>query len=360
MKNSVYFILISLLLICITSCSKEDNDPKNELNIESDKIICEMCADFGVVLEANKNQVFVGGNKRVWIFDYSPQGNKLVQEIDLSNEGWLTSIKAKDGTLYLGINDDEGTGSVHQYSENNSVWQHKTRYDIGRSEDNFGDDIAVTDNLMVIGASALWDESFSQPNIDPGSFYIYTKEGVDWNLNKEFYAQNSLADDWFGNDVVIWNDLILVGGLSIPLHIYGLGDNGWELARVETEILPTDFANAEDTFLYITDSDGLQSFKINLDGTIASIDVDANLDLFYIGYSYDNISMYKNYALIATLNDAQKAYLLKLENGVWILDRTFSIEEGSGSQYYGIKLTENFAILSGYSDGNSFLNFEKY
>lgn len=360
MKNSVYFILISQLLICITSCSKEDNDPKIEPKIENDRIICEMCDDFGVVLEANENQLFVGGNKRVWIFDYSPQGNKLVQEIDLSNEGWLTSILAKDGTLYLGINDDDGTGSVHQYSENNSEWQYKKRYDIGRSEDNFGDDIAVTDNLMVIGASALWDQSFSQSNIDPGSFYIYTKEGVDWNLNKEFYAQNSVADDWFGNDVLIWDDLILVGGLSIPLHIYGLGDNGWELSRVETEILPTDFANSEDTFLYITDSYGLQSFKINPDGTFASIDVNANLDLFNIGYSYDNISMYKNYALIATLNDAQKAYLLKLENGIWILDRTFSIEEGSGSQYYGIKLTEDFAILSGYSHGNSFLNFEEY
>ena len=360
MKNSVCFILISQLLVGMISCSKEDNDPKNELNIGSDKIICEMCEDFGVVLEANKNQLFVGGNKRVWIFDYSPQGNTLVQEIDISNEGWLTSIIVKDDALYLGINYDEGTGSVHQYSENNSEWQYKTRYDIGRSEDNFGADIAVTDNLMVIGASALWDESFSQPNIDPGSFYIYTKEGVDWNLKKEFYAQNSQADDWFGNDVAIWNDLILVGGLSIPLHIYGLGDNGWELSRVEAEILPTDFANSEDTFLYITDSDGLQSFKINPDGTITSIDVNANLDLFLIGYSKDNISMYKNYALIATLNEAQKAYLLKLENGVWILDRTFSLEEGSDSQYYDIKLTEDFAILSGFTDGNSFLNFEKY
>lgn len=360
MKNSVYGILIFQVLIGITSCSKEDNDPKTEVKIESDKIICEMCDDFGVVLEANTNQVFVGGRKRVWIFDYSLQGNKLVQEIDFSNEGWLTNILVNEGSLYLGINDNEGTGSVHQYLENNSEWKYKTRYDIGRSEDNFGDDIAVTDNVMVIGASALWDESFSQANSDPGSFYIYTKEGVDWKLNKEFYAQDSQADDWFGNDVVIWNDLILVGGLSIPLHMYGLGDNGWELSWVEAEILPLDLASSEDTFLYITDSDGLQSFKINTDGTITSIDVNANLDLFNLGYSNDNISMHKNYALISTFNEAQKAYLLKLENGVWVLDRTFSIEEVSGAQYYGIKLTEDFAILSGYSEGKSFLNFEEY
>jgi len=70
--------------------------------------------------------------------------------------------------------------------------------------------------------------------------------------------------------------------------------------------------------------------------------------------------MYKDYALIAPLLDTQKAYLLKLEDGSWILDQTFVLEQGSDSQYYNIKLTENFAILSGYSDGISFLNFEKY
>ena len=220
--------------------------------------------------------------------------------------------------------------------------------------------MAVTDNVMIIGASALWDESFSQANIDAGSFYIYTKEGDGWNLQKEFYAQNSGADDWFGNDVLIWNDLIFVGGLSIPLHVYSLGDDGWALFRVETEILPVDIANFEDTFLYITDSYELRSFKLNLDGTIAPVEVDADLDLFNIGYAYDNISMFENYALIATLNDAQKAYLLKLENGAWILDRTFTVEDGSGSQYYGIKLTEDFVILSGYSNGKSFVNFEPY
>ncbi len=71
-KFSLFYFDFPVAYLC-TSCSKEDNDPKNELNIESDKIICEMCDDFGVVLEANKNQLFVGGNKRVWIFDYSPQ-----------------------------------------------------------------------------------------------------------------------------------------------------------------------------------------------------------------------------------------------------------------------------------------------
>ena len=132
MKNSVYFILIFQLLICVMSCSKDQNDPKIELNIESDKISCETCDDFGIVFDMNKNQVFIGGSKRVWIFDFGPQGNKLTQEINLSNEGELTSITARDGVLYLGINDPDGTGSVHQYSKSNSEWQYDTRYAIGR------------------------------------------------------------------------------------------------------------------------------------------------------------------------------------------------------------------------------------
>lgn len=360
MKHSIYFILISHLLICITSCSKENNDSGRRLNIESDKIVCESCNNFGIVFDMNKNEVFVGGDKHLWIFDYSPQGNQLVQEIDLSPYGWLTSITAMDENLYLGIIDDDGTGSVYQYSKIGSEWQYKTRFIIGRSGDNFGDDIAVSEELLVIGASALWDESFSQPNIDPGSFYIYTKEGADWNLHKEFYADNSLPDDWFGNDVLIWNDLILVAGLSTPLHIYSLGNEGWELSGMETEILPLDIANYQDTFLYLTNSYGLQSFKINSDGTFVSIEIDADLDLFNIGFSYDNFSIYKNHALIAGLNHTNQAYLLKLENDLWTLERTFTNEEGGSSQYYNIKLTENHVVLSGYSDGKSFLHFEEY
>ena len=149
------------------ACSKSDNedkdvgnfddpDPVAKLTIENDKVTCEACDGFGKMLEAHQNQVFVGGERQVWIFEYTAQGITLSQEIDLTNFGFLNSITAKDGTLFLGVFDDMGTGSVRQYEANGTEWQFTMGYEIGRNQDDFGNDIAISDTLMVIGASARW------------------------------------------------------------------------------------------------------------------------------------------------------------------------------------------------------------
>ena len=374
MKNTAcLFLLLLYLSCCMMACSKSSNedreaenfddpDPITKLTIENDKVTCETCDGFGKMIESYQNQIFVGGEMQVWVFDYTTQGITLYQEIDLTNFGFLNSITAKDGMLFLGVYDDVGTGSVRQYAANGNEWQFTANYEIGRDQDNFGNDIAISDTLMVIGASAEWDESVNVPNMDEGIFYIYTKEGADWIQTQEFYSENRSADDRFGMDVIIAENFILVGGLSIPMHIYKFDEMAWKLASVENEIIPTDISNFGSTVLYYSEMLGLRSFAINSDGSIGSIVVNATLDLSNgIRFNGDSISMTENHALITT-RGGQQVYLLKFENSEWTLANIYGSDEGEQFEFTAIKLDESLAIISGtdYSDYKSYLYFNTY
>lgn len=340
----------------------DDPEPVTKLTIENDKVTCETCDGFGKMLEAYQNQVFVGGERQVWIFEYNAQGITLSQEINLTNFGFLNSITAKDGMLFLGVYDDMGTGSVRQYEANGTEWQFTVGYEIGRNQDDFGNDIAISDTLMVIGASARWSESANAANNDEGIFYIYNKEGTDWIQAQEYYSEDRSSDDRFGTDVIIADNFILVGGLSIPMHIYKFEDMEWKLASVESDIIPADIGNFGNTILYYSEMLGLQSFAINSDGSIGSIAMNANLDLSNgIRFNGDSISMTENHALITTLG-GQEVYLLKYENSQWTLENTYDSDEGERFEYTGIKLNENLIITSGtdYKDYKSYLYFNTY
>ncbi len=359
-------ILTFFALLIIISCTKSsdtdfDREPVANLIIESDKVICEFCDGFGTVIEAYENQIFVGGEKKVWVFERNGQTTSLLQEIDLTNVGFVNSMKATDGLLFLGLFDDEGTGKVRQYTLNNTEWQFTEDFQIGRNQDNFGNDIAIKDTLMIIGASAIWDESFSIPNKDEGSFYIFGKKGSDWIQTQEFYSENRSPDDHFGADVIITDNFVLVSGLSIPMHVYKFEDMEWKLASVENDILPADIDNYGNTVLYYSEMLGLQSFTIEPDGSISPITINANLDLnLGLRFYGDSMSMTEDHALVAPLG-GQEVYLLRLMDNEWVLEKTFAPGNGPQPEYSGLKLTPEQALIGGItSDGISYLFFEDY
>ena len=371
--------LVLFLLILLVSCNEssdpkfdtfspdnvfegDDPEPVPNLIIESDKIICEFCDGFGIVVETYENQIFVGGHKKVWIFERNGQTTLLLQEVDLSGSLMLNSITVVEGLLLFGLFDDIGTGSVHQYMKNGSNWEFELKYEIGRNQDNFGNDIDFSDSFMVIGASAVWSNTVNTGNADAGSFYVYSKEGANWNLITDFFAENSFADDRFGSDVVIWDNFILAGGLSIPLHIYNLENETWSFLKVEESILTADIAHDQNNFIYYSEEFGLQSFRMNSDASMLALNVNATLDLSGgIRFSADNMSMINGFALIGTLG-GQELYLLKLTGNEWVLENTFAPSSEAQFEYLGVKLTPELALMGGNdsTNGTSYLFFEEY
>jgi len=340
----------------------DDPEPIPNLVIESDRIICEFCDGFGMVVEAYENQIFVGGMRKIWVFERNSQLTKLIQEIDLSNPLSLNSITIADDVLLIGLIDENGTGVVHQYINNNTSWQFELKYEIGIRQDNFGNDIDFSDSFMVMGASAIWSNSVNTGNADAGSFYVYAKEGSDWNRITNFFAENSFADDRFGSDVIIWDNFILAGGLSIPLHIYNLENETWSLLKVEESILTADIAHNENNIMYYSEEFGIQSFRVNTDASMETLNVNANLNLSGgIRFSGDNISMINGFSLIGS-SGGQGAYLLKLTGNEWVLESTFTPSSEAQFEYLGVKLTPELALIGGNdsSNGNSYLFFEDY
>jgi len=375
MKSKIA-LLSALSLLIILSCSKssdtasdtdfgvEPNDPETAANliIESDKIICEFCDGFGAIIETYETQIFVGGLNKIWIFERNGLSISLVQEIGLSGLLELNSITANNDELLLGLNNEFGDGSIHRYRKIGSDWEFEQIYEIGRSLDNFGNDIDLSSDYMVVGASAPWSNSINEGNLDAGSIHIFSRSGEDWNLNQDFNAQDSFADDRFGTDVLIWENIILVGGLSIPLHAYQLENNTWSLLRIEENMVPADLARDVNTVLYYSEQFGLQSFRVNGDGSFEMLNVNpVPIEGGSIQFGGDNISMSNGYALFRFLGGDQ-VYLLKLTDTTWELETSFNPAMETQFEYSGIKLTPDLALIAGNNRTNStfYLFFEDY
>ena len=371
--KSKLFTFYTLFLFVLVSCSNstETNDfsiepdipePIADLIIESDRIICERCDGFGAIVEAYENQIFVGGLKNIWIFERNGQSTSLVQEIALSGLLELNSITANNDELLLGLNNELGDGSIHRYRKIGSEWEFGQIYEIGRSLDNFGNDIDLSNDYMVVGASAPWSNSINEGNLDAGSIHIFSRNGEDWNLNQDYNAQDSFADDRFGTDVLIWENIIMAGGLSIPLHTYQLENDTWSLLRVEENIVPTDLARDANTVLYYSEQFGLQSFRVNSDGSFEMLNVNTVLNEGGgIQFGGDNISMSNGYALFRFLGGDQ-VYLLKLTDTIWELETSFNPAMETQFEYAGIKLTPDMVLIAGNNRTNStfYLFFEDY
>lgn len=366
-------LFFAFLLLIFISCSKnsdkevgngpDDGRQVSKLIIENDKISCEFCDGFGAILETYENQIVVGGLNKVWIFEQNDgQPIQLLQEIELESNMELNSITASNGELLLGVHNEFGDGSVRLYEKMSSNWMFKQNYEIGRSLDNFGNDIDLSSSDMVVGASAPWSNTINEGNLDAGSIHVFSRNGTDWELNQNFNAKDSFADDRFGTDVLMWEKFILAGGLSIPLHVYKKENDAWSFLRVEENIITADLAKDGNTIMYYSEEFGLQSFKINIDGSFETLSVNVPLnDGGSIDFNGDNISMSNGFALFRFLGGNQ-IYLLKLTDTTWNLETTFSPADESLFEYKGIKLTSNTVLIAGNNLDNStfYLFFENY
>ncbi|WP_375324477.1 hypothetical protein [Flagellimonas sp. GZD32] len=362
MKTRYTFLWVTLYML-VVSCSKSDPpEGVNKIRFEADKIICENCDAFGFEIEVYQNTIFVGGSKKVWVFEKSDTAIDLIQEFDIVESLWLTSMKFVNGKLLLGCSYDSGMGTLLQYTKNGSRWEFELKYEKGRRQDYFGNDMDFSNNYLVVGASAIWDESFSEPNVDPGSMHIFSKDGNNWSFTQDFYAENSQADDFFGQDVSIWNNFILTGSISTPLHLYQLENGTWTLLRTESEMQTADLAHYEDVFLYYSEFLGLQSFRLALDGSFETINVNTNFQLSAdIRFDEDNISMVAGYALMSPF-EGEEAYLIQLINNEWTFRETIAPNIAESFQIIGTKLTNNQVLIgaAGNESRNSYLIFVDY
>ena len=168
------------------------------------------------------------------------------------NFGWEVSISG-DYIVVGAIGDDDNgssSGSAYVFILNGTSWvqEDKLLASDGVADDLFGRFVSISGDYAVVGAP-LQDEKGS----DAGSAYVFKRNGTSWAQEDKLLASDGAIDDLFGRSVSIWGDYIVVGALSHDDN--GLSNSGtaYVFKRTgtswaeEDKLLPSDGA-ADDLF----------------------------------------------------------------------------------------------------------------
>lgn len=120
----------------------------------------------------------------------------------------------------------EAFGAVYLYRRNGRLWQFEEglRRPTPGNLDNFGSDVAISGDTVVIGAAGVDREGFG-PNENSGLAYVFRHDGNAWQLEATLSAPNAGEGDEFGSSVAIEGDTLVVGAPGESSGDSGVGGN---------------------------------------------------------------------------------------------------------------------------------------
>lgn len=109
--------------------------------------------------------------------------------------------------------DDQGnnSGSVFVFVRNGTVWNQQSKLTAPdpAAGDEFGRGIAIEGNMLVAGAFNDDDQGDNA-----GSAYVYARTGTGWRYVKKIYSGDPAPSDYFGQDIAISGQTVLLGANS--------------------------------------------------------------------------------------------------------------------------------------------------
>jgi RHS repeat-associated protein/uncharacterized repeat protein (TIGR01451 family) len=135
--------------------------------------------------------------------------HKLTAADGASGDRFGTGLAISGDTLVVGAkyDDDHGSssGSAYVFVRQGSAWsqQAKLTADDGAAYDEFGHNVAIDGDTIVVGAPGDENES--------GSAYVFVRQGDVWSQQAKLTADDGVAYDYFGTTVAINGDTIVVG-----------------------------------------------------------------------------------------------------------------------------------------------------
>ncbi len=147
------------------------------------------------------------GSAYVYRFD----GTNWVQEAKLNAsdgaEGDIYgySVSVYEDVIVIGAwLDDDSTGSAYVYRFDGTNWIEEAKLIASDAwfEHYFGFSVSVNGELIVVGAI---------PEDDPGSTYTYRFDGTSWVEEQKIVASDGDMNDEFGNSVSVSRDVIVIG-----------------------------------------------------------------------------------------------------------------------------------------------------
>ncbi len=275
-------------------------------------------------------------------------------------------------------------GSAYVFRHNGTMWveEQKLKASDAGGSDGFGNAVAVSGNLAVIGAQG---EDTSAADNDRGAVYVFRFNGTSWVEEQKLNASDFAKDDRFGFNVAVDGNVILVSayfddndGKPDTGSAYVFRHNGSTFVQ-EQKLLASDRA-VSDFF----------ASSVSLSGNVALIGATGDDDLgdssgsAYVfryngstwvqeqklkasdGTTFDVLgsgaSVSGNLAVISAHGDddegnaAGAAYVFRYTGGSWVQAHKLLASDGDDSDLLGagvgesVSLSGNVAVVGAYAD----------
>ncbi|MBX2950243.1 MAG: T9SS type A sorting domain-containing protein [Crocinitomicaceae bacterium] len=120
----------------------------------------------------------------------------------------------KESEDATGGNTMQNSGSAYVFDYQSGTWSQTQKIVASDRDamDYFGASVDLSDNYIVVGAySETEDEQGQDSLFMAGSAYIFKNESGVWQQEQKIVAADRTADDYYGFDVAITNNFVLVG-----------------------------------------------------------------------------------------------------------------------------------------------------
>mgnify|MGYP000642752938 CR=1 FL=1 len=185
---------------------------------------------FGTAIDISGDTVVIGANgvstlETTWsgaAYVFTGSGEswseqaKLIGSDTASFDRFGFSVSIDDDTIVIGaywddIDDADDRGSAYVFTREDASWSEQTKLTAsdGVSGDYFGTQVSIDGDSIVIGADSDDDKGHNS-----GSAYIFTRTEDSWVEQTKLIATDGQNGDYFGGAVAIDGDTVLVGASS--------------------------------------------------------------------------------------------------------------------------------------------------
>ena len=145
------------------------------------------------------------------------QDDTFGDQVAVSGDTIVVAARNEDGsaTTIDGSDDDNaptaGAAYVFTRKAGTDEWEQQAylKASNGEGGDKFGSDVAIDGDTIVVGAETEDGESNSKST--SGAVYVFVRNGTTWTEQQILRASDAAIGDWFGSDVAISGDTIVVG-----------------------------------------------------------------------------------------------------------------------------------------------------
>jgi hypothetical protein len=190
----------------LASDGAADDDFGSNVSISGDVALVGVPDEEKIVPGSGKAYVF-RWNGSNWV-----QEQKLLASDGAVEDQFGVSVSISGDVALVGArgDDDKGSrsGSAYVFRWNGSNWveEQKLLASDGAADDQFGVEVSISEDVALVGAD---EEEKIAPN--PGSAYVFRWNGSNWVEEQKLLASDGAAGDGFGDSVSISGDVALVG-----------------------------------------------------------------------------------------------------------------------------------------------------